>query len=272
MKDDHLLFDLVENWLNNNLEEEEKKEFEIRLKSDSVFSEKVSLIKDMILSIEYESENKIRKTLTKTESNLKKNNFFEKNKTDITMENNNKGNMKLWIGIAASLLIIVAIVFNLNSDKGEMKDVFAKYNVPEKTILPGILDRLEASGLADNDKKAKDSLAQALTLFENYKYKEAKTALYKYLEVHPEDKTAQLYMGLSLFSMEKYGKATEYLMPLVNDNEFAFLNTAKWYLALSYTQFKTKETKQKAIELMKELASVNSEYQGEANDYLQYLQ
>jgi len=277
MNEDSISIEQVEDWLSDKLSKEDKEVFEKKMESDADFAKEVTLIKDLILSIRYSGQEHIRETIKQVDSNLDKNNFFNKNdKNIVVMENKTKRNNSIWIMIAASLLLIVAFFMYQNgSEENNTSDglakVFAKYNIPEKTILPDVLDRLEAKGLANDDKNANDSLANALKLFENFKYEEAKTQLYKFLEIHPENKTAQLYMGLSLFSMGKYTKSSEYLSPLVKDKEFKFINTAKWYLALSLTQFGTDDANQEAKTLMQELASNNTRYHLEANDYLQYL-
>ena len=270
MKEDITLFDKVEAWLNDALSEKEKVEFEERIKKDSDFAKEVALIKDILLSIEYKGEQNIRNSIKKAELKLEEENFFNKSNKNISIMKKTK----IWTAIAATLLlIIVALYFTLNTDSKnkEIDNVFAKYNIPESTVTPKILDKLEAHGLASNDKTKNDSLASAIKFYENSKYKEAKSMLHEYLKKYPDDKIANLYMGLSLFQTEHYPNAIKYLTPLSNDKDFNYNNTAKWYLALSYTRL-GKNGEKTAIKLLKQLASSNNQYSNEANDFLQFLE
>ncbi|MBK9016290.1 MAG: hypothetical protein IPM82_20695 [Saprospiraceae bacterium] len=138
--------------------------------------------------------------------------------------------------------------------------------------MPGILDRLEAKGLGDPGKMADDSLAQALKLYGEAKWEEARSALDIYLQQHPDEPIAQLYMGLTLLQLSDYTKASRFLMPLADDTDFQYQNMAKWYLALCYTYFNTAESVANACKLLKDLtANPESGYYIEALGHHRFM-
>jgi len=267
--------ELIEAWLNGQLSEEEKSAFEKRMKEDPDFSKEVEMYQDMMRGIDLAGEERIREASNGIERKLESEDFFKHNSTVRTMTNNTKTKpIGRWLAIAASLLVLVAAAtyFFGSSQESSPQMAFEKYYQPDKKNLPEILDRLEAPGLASADKSAADSLAGALELYQKDQYTAARSALGTYLDNHPEDQVAKLYMGLSQLQLGEYAKASKHLVPLVEQKDFAQLNMAKWYLALCYSQFGTASSISNAKGLLQDLADdPDSGYYKEALGYLEFL-
>ena len=276
MKEDFKNIEQIEAWLEGKLNEAERIDFEKRMQDDPVFVKEIEFLKDVLTGIKLTGEERIRSDARKIEKELEEENFFNSQTKIVAMTNNTKtSSSKRWLAIAASLVVLVAAAAYFLREQPSPTDpaaAFAEYYKPEKAKLPAILDRLEASGLADENKTKDDSLAQALDLYHQDKYAESKSALSGYLEVYPDDQLAHMYMGLAQLQLTEYAKASTHLTPLLKAENFEHLNTVKWYLALCYSQFGTPSGIDNAKKLLNELAAdPDSGYYKEALGYLKFL-
>lgn len=273
MSEEQKLIEWIEAWLRDEMTPEEKVQFEDRLQKDKTFKEAVLSYKKLVEGIKYVGTKEMEKNLSKARKKLEKENFFNKTDKIINMENSKKSAKWIsWAVAAAAVIVLGIVLFNVfTPEKQSIEEAFVQYNLPETELLPEILDRLEAPGMADPDKLTNDTLIYALKLYEGTKYKEARVTLSSYLLGYPEDEIANLYMGLSLFHIEEYGKAAEYFSKLMEVDEDDIRHTAKWYLALSYSTFGSKSAETKAKKLLEQIAGENSQYQAEAKGFLNFF-
>lgn len=269
--------DRFDTYLYGTMSKVDRIAFEKELASNESLSQEFEIHKDFALGVQNAQENELRTKLKNVENELKEENFFEsKNNLKVISNNKSRFGIERILSLAAGVAILLGVAFFLFKDNGSSinpEDAFAKFYKPEAKALPIVLDRLETLGFGDEEKASKDSLAGALSLYEDFKYEESRSALVVYLNNHPEDKIANLYLGLNLLQQEDYIKASTHLIPLSRDANFAQNDIAMWYLALAYGQFGTDEGKNNARALMKKLSSQQeSVYAADAETYLQYFE
>lgn len=268
-----------ERYLNGEMEGTELITFEKELQENEDLANELALFSDVLEGIEANGDEALERTLKGVESKLEKDNFFDQpSSSKIIKMNNSKSTWMRPLAIAASVAVLLGAGFYLmkpsdsQNSSSDMATVFAEYNQPDKAKIAKILDNLESSGFADENKNKADSLVQALSFYEKGEYKTAISSINEYLERYPEDNTAKLYLGLSLLQDEEYGKASKHLMPLAELEEFEHQDMAKWYLALCYTTFNSKTASEHAERLFKDLLnSTETEYAEGAKVFLQLL-
>lgn len=272
MSDTSTIYDLVESWMTGEMDTQTRLDFEQRMKSEPAFQQEVEETKDMILSIEYANVSRIKGKLEKIHhSNKNTKQPILKN-----MENTNQSNRKkpYWWAIAATIALLVGASYfllnepatNINQENG-----FEKYYAPEGMLVNQLLEDLESSGFADPNKEKNTALSNALTLYKTHVFKDAKTELIQILAANPNNKTAQLYLGLTELQLGLYGNAVQFLQPL-NDPNYEHNELVKWYLGMAYTQTMKDEGIIVAKELFRQLSlNKKSNYYKEAKEYLRLL-
>lgn len=270
MTDNFEFFDEIERYAQQGMDGAEKADFEKKMAENPVLAREFELYQHLTRTIEYAGEkDALRQAIQKTEAKLESEQFFNSKDHLTIMTNQTNAGGRNWMAIAAALVAIAAAVFFFTRSPKVQEDPFAKYFKPETKDLPMILDRLEGLGLADPEKPKSDTLQAALKLYEALQFEQARSALSAYIKVHPTDKLAQHYLGLSLMNQSEYAKAANHLAPLAQDDSFEYKNTAKWYLALCYTRFNDAESRGNTKKLMQQLADdANSGYQKDAKEYI----
>lgn len=260
----------IEAFLDGKLSEQGHADFEKRLRTDAAFAQEVELFKDMLSGIALAGEGRIKQDLKEVEKKLEAKGFFDQRAKVVNMPRG----MIRWLAVAASVAVIAVVAVYLYSggSSASAEKGFANYYQPENAKLPGILDRLEASGLADAEKAKDEALASALQFYEKGDFEGARAALDEYLGIYPDEQVAQMYMGLSLLHLSDYAQAANFLAPLSEDDTFDYTNTAKWYLALCYAKLGSAQQLARAKTLLENLsADLNSGYHEEASAYLEYF-
>ena len=169
--------------------------------------------------------------------------------------------MKRFIAIAATLAIVAAGIWFLSRNKptaaADPNNVYATYFNPNTEIqrVKTIIATLESRGLAGIQTDA-DTLRQALELYEAARYDESIALLKSFLGTHPENDTAQYYLGVSYMSQEHYARAIEMLYPLSRSEASSLRNDALWNLGLCY--LKAENAREDARAAFTELSNDNS--------------
>lgn len=268
----------VEAWLNGSMDIKERTAFQNKMNADSEFKSEVQLVRDIITGIELSGEERIRTKVKEVEIDLTKQEFFKNEDKTITMNTQGKKSRFNWMSIAAAFVFLAAAAYFMIPNSGSVEEpdlgaAFAQYFKPDTKALPGILDKLEASGFANPEKDRETALAKALKVYESNNYTNARESLADYLEAYPGDQVAELYMGLTQIHINNYAEAIKYLDSLASDELFEQQDMAKWYLALCMTQTETKSGVDKAKELLTSLAQdMGSIYQQDAKGFLTFLE
>lgn len=221
-------FDLVDRYLEQDLSEEEKAQFNA----------------DLLTNVELKKEYDLQKKVNSFLGDKDFHEFFDKiNKIEDEL-NLEKGKSKqkryLWYAAAASVIIIMgANIFS---------PIF--YQVPSGTEL--FANNYEiAPSVLSNRSNSDDlfMLDQGLVAFDEERFEQSSFVLKEYLREHQNHQMAQFYLALSHIEMDQMEDAITSLIPLSIDENCLYNDQASWYLALSY--IKTEQFKEAIIELEK---------------------
>lgn len=263
-------------YINDKMDEAELAEFEKELEENKELADDLAVFLDIREGVEAIGDKELESKIKAIDKKLDRDNFFSEPTSKIIKMKSTKSIWRRPLAIAASLAVLLTAGYFLfsptNNNQQNLAATFEKFKQPETTATSEILDKLEASGFADDNKSKQDSLAAALTLYEQGAYKKAISYVNQYLKTYPEDKVAKLYLGLSLLQDEEYGKAAKHLMPLAELDDFEQQEVAKWYLALCYTTFKSESADKHAKRIFQELlSSSRPEYVRGSKAFLQLM-
>ena len=258
---------LIENYLQGNLTEDERKQIEKRLVEAPDFKKEFDLIKDMLRSVELRGEIELKAGIDKAYHELKAEGFFEAPPTkriEIQPSKKNKMIWSLWRMVAAVFVIGLFALFFLLKPSNPYAKLYADHFQPENKQLGLILDDLSASGLFTPDRGRRDSLSAALQLYQTRDYLSAKNALTSFLAAYSDDPVADFYLGLIELQLSNVGDALPQLRR-VAENQYPTLpeyyddksiydlqNQSYWYQALAYSRLQD----QKAYDSVKILLNL----------------
>lgn len=210
-------YTLIEKYLNGELNEEEIKKFQTRLKEDSTFSEEYTLQKSMNIYLE---KDRNQPTLESKLDSLGSDFFKEEKKEEkdkVIPISRNKNRTRWLIGLIATAAIAALLVM-FNPFQGE--DLYQQYATHQPISLT---EKSTGNDIATN----------AETAFNQKKYSLAYEKLTIYLQENPEDQKAQLSLGISALEIGKTEEAIS-IFKKINTGSSALKNYGTWYLALSY--------------------------------------
>lgn len=247
-------FDLIEAWKNKELSPEEARKFEYEIMHNVEMAKEVDTYNRLIDHIETYGNRRTQNTIDKVVSKLEKEGFFNNELVDSNIKSTNLRKWKLreWL-VAASFLLLVAVVTYVSIPKKSDLPDFAKLRIEEKE-LNYTIEKLGAAAFSNAEEGRNDSLSKALQLYKEFEYQKAKLSLLQIVNDYPDDQMAQLYLGLSYLQNSEYAKAAKYLSPLTRAEGFEYKNTAKWYAVWCFAKFNTEHDLATARALLKELA------------------
>jgi len=213
-------YDLIEQYIEGKLKNNDLINFENRLKTDTQLMEELTLRQDME---HFLAKKKEKDALKKELPNISKT-FFQKPEKELEQEAKivqlkpfYKKRTFILGGVAAAFLLFFMIQFLLPKDslyeqyKGEYQLALAVKG--DNDLDLGKLEKEYAAG--------------------NYEY--AQEQLVLYLNQNPTDTRAQIAQAIVLIELEKAEQARKMLSAIANDpTKMLFKNTATWYLAMSY--------------------------------------
>lgn len=270
---------LFDAYLNGKLKGADLQCFEEKLRTDFALAEALAEHKDFIKGIQYAKEKKIREMMTSVQSELEVENFFDKNFQKIEKEIQKPVakviSFRRIFAYAASGLILLSMAFFYTfgtNNSASQKELFAAFYQSEKTVLPNVLDQLDAQGFSSESDGQKKLLLDVLKHYEAGDFPKARTALSDFLTDYPDNKTANFYFGLTLLELEKFPTAAARLTSLSLDPDFEYTDEAAWYAALAYGQFETPEGKKNTKRLMMGIAkNEGSRFSDKAAEYLNLM-
>lgn len=231
--------EMMDRYLNGELEGPELKHFEQRLNADVEVKEELELHKAIDEAIMEEDIMRFRDTVNYIYAEDEK---VKRLPTGFTRR-------KLYYA-AATLALLMAtggIVKNLMQPDYNNSEIFDKFYQPYEVTVT------YRSGNTETDRL----LLTALQKYEDEDYKQALILFEQLLEKRKDDMAVNLYSGISYMEVEKYQKATHSFQSIITDNNNLFIEQAEWYLAMCY--LKT-EDNTKAKELLDELIKKESYY------------
>lgn len=203
------IYEIFENYLNDEMASEEKITFENQLQNDTKLRAQFELYKEttQFLEVKFSNETLDFKENLKTISNHHFSENTSKKPKVISMQSK-------WFAIAAVFVVFIGIWF-LNSGNPS----YADYNQHEN------------ANFVERGSVIKD-LKQAQEAFNNKKYEQAIPLFQKVLTEYKRPEI-ELYYGISLLEVNKTSEAATVFNELKNGKS-VYKEDAIWYLALVY--------------------------------------
>lgn len=235
----------IDNYLDGEMTIEEQTAFETKIASDPELSEAVKLQKDMRVMYDDHSWIEGDKKILQQDKAQQLQSFFGSEEAhaiqntiaEVVSENREKSgtsNTFWWIGIAASIAVLIAIstfVFRSNN----YEELYAQYLEVES--IPSLVTRGE---------EKEQLLQNAQLLFEDQKYDKAVIAFEQYQNTSGSvNPLSYIYTGISYIETNKFQKAIAQFELLKASNTLQS-KKANWYIAMTYLK-QGKERKLKEI-------------------------
>jgi len=245
--------ELIEAYVEGRLSKQEKQDFEAKLITDTELAEELKLYKTLVAGIKdsglEKDKNNLKEELKEVDNNLDKKSSHG-TKTIIL-----KRIKWYYYAAACVLLLIIPLYFIVTENPTEK--LLSNYYEKDKG-LPVLM-----SGSKNI------SLDNAMNLYKQEKYKEAKQAFNELLKDKPMNDTLNYYSALSSFELEKYNKAIKQFTIILQNDTSVFKEKAEYYLGLTYFAV---DKIQQAKELFNKIAANPSHrYQEKAQDILREL-
>lgn len=215
--------ELIALYLNKQLSDTQKKEFDHLIESDSGFAEEVLFQENLKIVIEKEERETVKSRLQGFEKEEKSSSNFK----------------KIWIAASAIILLGISGFWYLNSKTLNTEALYSENFEPYRNIVAPIVR---------NGNNVSDIKTEAFKAYETKKYGLAIVYFNKLLKDNP-DETIAFYKANSLLALNK----TEAAISIFEQNlktPDSLNDKNNWYLALAY--LKQKNVK-KAKEILKKL-------------------
>ncbi len=234
--------DKIQKYLDGQLSEQDRKDFEDRLADDSVLAGEVRVYQELDLALEGAGADAFRSEIDQWE----KASTTEKKIVPL----------RRFLSIAAALVLLVAAsLFILLPSGQSAQEIFATYYDPYEDLITA------------RDSKSSAVLNQAMAAYNQEEFATAESQLRAYLDAGGEHLGAKLYLAISQLEQGKINEVIPNLNALLNHPQYG--QQSRWYLGLAYL----KDGKiTEAREILSSIAEDNQHYQQEkAQDILKRL-
>ena len=213
--------ELIEAYLEGNLSEEEKVDFEVRLLVDKDLEEEFELYKKIVGSFKDIQTENIRKKLQAIDDEID--------------SNSHKPSTKFywWAGIAACLIFV---------------QVFLNYT---KTSIPLPLEEGLPVLMGDDHNLA---FQNAMQLYKSGKYDASVKRFNQLVLANPTNDTLLYFIGSAELNSQKYQEASQHFKNVSTNSNSVFYLKSKYYLA--YSLYKTNHSREAKL-LLQDLISNN---------------
>jgi len=204
---------IIEDYLQNKLNGEERAAFEKQLSMDDALKEEVALLAIIMNGVKKSGRDQLKSRLQK----------IHEVQTQTIPTTKTRRLWPMMTGIAASIaLLIVAGIFFMKNQKVSPQLAFENYYKPYSLKL------------ASRDATDKIDYLQINELYINKKYKAALSLLEKALLKDPTNARLQLATGICHLELNELASARLNFLAIVKSNDLRLTDKANWYLALSY--------------------------------------
>ncbi len=234
MDDQLTLQDEIIRYLNGELSDNEKSDFETRMQNDTTLSTEVRNYKILMTGIDKWGHSQLRTLVYQVDQELEKENFF------IKSQNEHRGklvqffshNRTLILAAAASFALLVFFLYHLWGKGESASALYAAYYKPETKKTEQFMEGLQSSGLIPSE-PIRDSMRWVLEKYSKGDYQLAISFLERNTFPESLKPLAHFYLGLSYLGAGTPQKAEDQLRPLCSGNDADFKSSSCWYLALS---------------------------------------
>jgi tetratricopeptide (TPR) repeat protein len=235
--------DDIEKYLMDEMTNSEREAFEKKIKEDRMLKEKVDHFRSLLKGIESGFNRELKSLLQEEEMRLRNSNNREKNKTRT---------LYYAVGLAASIALIIVMVFITKNQPPDNEALFLSYYQPYPNV---------ESPVARSDSKKGDAYA----LYENGNYPEALELFDKLVAENPSDPAPVFYLGICNLELNNTEMAIAFFKSIQTFDLNKYTRPASWYLALSY--FKTDDI-QNAVTILENLADGDDTYAKKSQELL----
>jgi len=203
-------FELIDRYINNDLSENEKIDFENRLNSDSKFKQH---FKEQLLLSQAIEEQVLTGKL----------NEFHKEATTKVISINNNSSFYRKLAVAASIAILIGIggFLFLNKPTNNEK-VFATYFKPD----PGLATTMGTT--------TQFEFLDAMVDYKQGNYAKAIKKWEPILKYNPTNDSLNYFIGVAYLADENEKSAIKHLIPVTKNSNSVFVKDAYFYLGLAY--------------------------------------
>lgn len=245
-------FDRIENYLDDQLNENQILDFEKDLMDDLDLEMELNLHTEINEAIMEEDVMELRAKLEAIDvpasPEAKRKSRFQSN----------------WRIAAASMIIFIGIasVYHMLGNKTfTNEDVFMEYYKPYSIVI-----NMRSSSEAENTDKV---IEQALKSYESKNYRAALSLFQTILDKDSTNLTSNFYSGISNIQVQEYPKANKNFIRVLDHKNNLFIEQSEWYLGFCYLMTNERE---KAKETFIAIAEGNSFYRTKAKEILSKLE
>jgi tetratricopeptide (TPR) repeat protein len=239
-------------YLDGDLTEEQKREFQEQLKTNSSLANNLEFIQDMDQLLGDRHMADFEDSLKEVENVL-----FQKQEKEKSSRKFFLGKVLAIAGVIAILIMGTAYFLFFKSGKLNTDALYSQYY---QKLDAGFVNRSEAPG--------KDDFIQAIQYYDAGKYNQAITLFQKIINSDPSNNAARLFLGICYSETKQYPHAVPLFLGIVKQNDLAFKEHAYWYLSLCYLKLNDIP---RAKQNLKILISSQSFYVEKASELLKKL-
>jgi tetratricopeptide (TPR) repeat protein len=163
------------------------------------------------------------------------------------------------ISIAASALAVFMIVFSV---------YFSNRTFSSERLFDQFYQPAEASVIYRTADNSSDLLVTAINYYDQQDYAKAIVLFESILQEDGFKPGVNLYSGISYMELNNYEEANNNFQKIINNSPNPFVESASWYLGVSYVLTSERE---KAQKLFSALANGNGFYKKDAKKVLRHL-
>ncbi|MDW7695046.1 tetratricopeptide repeat protein [Flammeovirgaceae bacterium SG7u.111] len=203
--------DQIEAYLQNTMDEEERKLFEEYMGDSPEFAEEVSLHSHFLAALEAQFNEELKQKLREATE--------EKTPFQVI-----KMKQRLVFSLAASLSILIMASYFLLYNVKSSEEVFMAYYEPYMNVA------------SPNARGGQQGINKAFQLYDQKDFEAAADAFKEALKQAPGDDSMRFYMAVSLISIGEASEATSILEDMSQDEEGLYFEPSQWYLGMAYLQ------------------------------------
>lgn len=222
-------------YIDQEMTEDERIAFESSLMTNKELANELREYQLLLEGIESWGDQLTKDKIKSYDKQLEQEGYFNKSHV-IKSFIGNANNLK-WIGLAASIAILVTAYIFLKPDvKLNPVITYATYYKVDEKLLTKYLTYYQPSGMVNSDTLHKDSLYLGLQAFQQKNYGQTVSFLKPLQSQSVLSDPGAFYLALAFIQVNEFQNAIDLLIPLTNCRSFELREESKWYLALSNMQ------------------------------------
>lgn len=205
--------ELIDRFLQKDLNQQELNDFMEKLNSDISFAEEVDLQRIVTKGIELEGVNNLRQRLSAIHQKVKAEQQENKTATKVIP-------IKQWAAVAAAVIILLFAGYNFWNSASAKEDVYAKYY---ELYQPDFSTRNQETDQANAEKAYREGdFENVIELLQKVKNESGGNA------------RILLGLGNAFLKTSNYQAATESFEEIIKSENELYIDQARWYLALTF--------------------------------------